>query len=163
MFRHLTIALFFLATAGMSSRAIAADSDPKFETHVRWILKQHCFHCHGEERHPEGGLDLRLVRFMKQGGDSGESISPGAPDESLLLQRIVDGEMPPDEGKLLTETEIDVIRNWIASAQHRSTRTRITRIGTSHHTRRISALVVPADHPAECSKRPKLRRGRQPH
>ena len=115
MFRHLTIALFFLATAGMSSRAIAADSDPKFETDVRWILKQHCFHCHGEEPHPEGGLDLRLVRFMKQGGDSGESISPGAPDESLLLQRIVDGEMPPDEGKLLSESEIDVIRNWISS------------------------------------------------
>lgn len=115
MFRHLTIALFVPATVWMSIHAVAADPEPKFESHVRLILKEHCFHCHGEEEHPEGGLDVRLVRFIKRGGDSGEAVVPGAPDESLLLQRIVDGEMPPDEGKLLSEKEIGLIRDWIAA------------------------------------------------
>jgi hypothetical protein len=119
MFRHLTFVLVALALAWISIPAVAADpeqnTEPKFESHVRLILKQHCFHCHGEEEHPEGGLDLRLVRFMKAGGDSGEAIVPGSPEESLLLQRVVDGEMPPDESKLMSAEEIAVLRDWIAA------------------------------------------------
>ncbi|QDV13478.1 Planctomycete cytochrome C [Rosistilla oblonga] len=89
-----------------------ADS-PQFETHVRAIFKKHCFHCHGEEEHPEGSLDLRLVRFMHSGGDSGPAIIPGAADESVLFQRMRDGEMPPDESKLCSEEELEIVRQWI--------------------------------------------------
>ncbi|QDV69806.1 Planctomycete cytochrome C [Rosistilla carotiformis] len=88
---------------------------PHFETHVRAIFKKHCFHCHGEEEHPEGSLDLRLVRFMHDGGDSGPSIVPGAAAESVLYQRMRDGEMPPDESKLCSEEELEIVRQWIDS------------------------------------------------
>ena len=32
-----------------------------FERAVRPIFKAMCFHCHGEDDHREGGLDLRLA------------------------------------------------------------------------------------------------------
>jgi len=86
---------------------------PTFERYVRPILKKHCFHCHGEEESPEGSLDLRLVRLMKAGGDTGTAIVEGHADESLLYQRLRQGEMPPDESKLLSKSEVATIRSWI--------------------------------------------------
>lgn len=112
MFRFSIIALS--VTAAIAS-ATAEDSQPRFETHVRAILKKHCFQCHGEEPELQGGLDVRLVRLMQSGGDSGAAFVAGNPNDSLLLQRLVDGEMPPDESKLLTEEEIATIREWIAA------------------------------------------------
>ena len=92
----------------------ASTQPPRFETHIRLILKTHCFQCHGEEEEVSGGLDLRLVRFMEKGGESGEAIVSGQPNESLLLQRIQDGEMPPDKGKQLSSVDTRLIRDWIA-------------------------------------------------
>jgi mono/diheme cytochrome c family protein len=112
MFRFSIIA-FSLTTAIVSTAADA--SPPRFETHVRSILKKHCFQCHGEEPELQGGLDVRLVRFMQTGGDSGAAVILGKPDESLLLQRLTAGEMPPDESKLLTDDEISIIRDWISA------------------------------------------------
>ncbi|MFO1065727.1 MAG: PSD1 and planctomycete cytochrome C domain-containing protein [Pirellulales bacterium] len=61
----------------------------------------------------KGGLDVRLVRTMQSGGDSGASIVPGRPEESLLLKRVLSDEMP--EGpKKLSVAEKDLLRRWIA-------------------------------------------------
>jgi hypothetical protein len=96
-------------------RVGAADSAaPTFEKDVRPILKQHCLLCHGEEENPKGKLDLRLKRFAERGGTSGAVLVPGKPDESLMLIRIQDGEMPPGEKKVPPE-QIAVIEKWIAS------------------------------------------------
>ena len=84
-----------------------------FETHVRSILKAHCWQCHGDEEKPEGGLDLRLVRFMNAGGESGSAISPGQPDASLLLKRVLADEMPPGKKKM-PAAEKAVLREWLA-------------------------------------------------
>ena len=85
-----------------------------FETDVRPILKAHCFHCHGEAGHKEGNLDLRLVRLMQQGGDSGTAIKLGHPQDSLVWQRVAANEMPPG-GKLLKDHEKEILRRWIES------------------------------------------------
>ena len=93
------------------------DNEPSsvhFERDVRPILKAHCFHCHGEEPELAGGLDLRLVHLMKMGGDSGTAIAPGQPAESLLVERIASGEMPPN-GKRLSELDQATIVRWIES------------------------------------------------
>src|SRR5262249_48988686 len=68
---------------------------PVFETDVRPIFKANCFHCHGEEDKIEGKLDLRLARLIVQGGENGPAIAAGASDQSLLVQKIAAGEMPP--------------------------------------------------------------------
>jgi len=85
-----------------------------FERHVRPILKAHCFHCHGELGETQGGLDLRLRRFLVSGGDSGPAIVPGKPDESYLVARIRSQEMPPGEAKM-PANELAIIERWIAA------------------------------------------------
>lgn len=91
---------------------LTAAEPPQYETDIRPILKAACFHCHGEEEEIEANLDLRLRRRIVAGGDSGPAIIVGDPKQSLLLQRIESGEMPP--GKLkLTADEVSLIRQWI--------------------------------------------------
>lgn len=85
-----------------------------FEAHVRPILKAHCLDCHGAEEDLKGKLDLRLVRLMRKGGESGAAIEPGKPESSLLLQRIKSGEMPPGQAKV-SAREIEVLEKWIAA------------------------------------------------
>ena len=84
-----------------------------FERNVRPILKAHCFMCHGEEPELKGGLDLRLVRLMQTGGESGAAIAAGDPEAALLWQRVTANEMPPGPKKL-TASEKDTLRQWIA-------------------------------------------------
>ena len=92
----------------------AADEPPVFEEHIRPILKAHCFDCHGATDELEGALDLRLVRLMQAGGDSGPALLPGDAAGSLLLERVRSGEMPPGEATVSAE-ELDVLARWIAA------------------------------------------------
>lgn len=101
------LVLFFAARLGR------ADEGPLFEKDVRPILKAHCWHCHGEEDHREGKLDARLARFLLTGGETGPALRPGDPEQSLLIQRIASGEMPPGKKKVSPQ-ELQVLRRWIA-------------------------------------------------
>jgi hypothetical protein len=83
-----------------------------FEDDVRPLLKVHCLDCHGATDEIEGGLDLRLVRLMQSGGDSGPALVPGDADASLLLQRVREGEMPPGEKKMSAAEQATITR-WI--------------------------------------------------
>ena len=94
-------------------QAKAQEESPiHFETQARGILKAHCFHCHGEAEQREAGLDLRLVHLMKTGGESGSAIVPGSASDSLLLQRIEAGEMPPG-GKTIPDAQKEILRRWL--------------------------------------------------
>lgn len=84
-----------------------------FERDVRPILKAACFHCHGEAGELNGGLDVRLVRLMVEGGHGGEAVVPGDAEASLLFQRVRDGEMPPDAGHGLDDDQVALIGRWI--------------------------------------------------
>ncbi len=102
--------------AWLAGATCAAARDVTFEQDVRPILKTHCFRCHGEDERMEGGLDLRLVRFMKQGGDSGPAIAQdGKPEQSLLFRRVQAGEMPPEGKQPLTPGQIKILEGWIAA------------------------------------------------
>jgi len=109
-----SLALAFSVCLSLAPVAFAdeAAKDLTYERDVRPIFKANCFHCHGEEGPPEAGLDLRLRRLIVAGGDSGPAIVPEKGEESLLLERIRSGEMPPGKKKLSAE-EIDVIAKWI--------------------------------------------------
>ena len=98
---------------GFHSPATGADAPLTFEEHVRPLLKARCFSCHGEGDEAEGALDVRLVRLISAGGDSGTAIVPGKRGESLLYTRMRDGEMPPEGTPGLTPSQIEVIGRWI--------------------------------------------------
>ncbi|HEX7450433.1 MAG TPA: PSD1 and planctomycete cytochrome C domain-containing protein [Pirellulales bacterium] len=97
-----------------SPPAHGADAAVTFERDVRPIFKTHCFQCHGEDGQRKGGLDLRLKRLTEQGGDSGPAIVSSKPDESLLIERLRSGEMPPIDKKPTAE-QLDTIVRWIAA------------------------------------------------
>ena len=87
---------------------------PLFEKDIRPILKTHCFHCHGEEAEDvKAGLDVRLVRYLKKGGESGPVIVPGDAAKSHLLKQLREGEMPKGKARL-PDREIALIETWIA-------------------------------------------------
>ncbi|NIP96619.1 MAG: DUF1549 domain-containing protein, partial [Akkermansiaceae bacterium] len=84
-----------------------------FEHDIRPILKEFCFDCHGAGEELEGELDLRLRRLMATGGEQGPAIVGGRPEESLLVKKLRDGEMPP-KGKKVPAEMVDRIARWIA-------------------------------------------------
>ncbi len=83
-----------------------------FEDDIRTILRTHCLDCHGAETEKEGNLDLRLVRFALQGGDSGPALVAHDPDASRIIQRVRAGEMPPGKGKV-SSAELAKLEEWI--------------------------------------------------
>jgi mono/diheme cytochrome c family protein len=106
------VALLVLLNAGAArSRETSAEA-PTFEATVRPILKAHCFQCHGEEAKLKGGLDLRWVRAMVAGGESGPAVESGRLDASLIWERVEADEMPPGDKKL-SAREKAALAAWI--------------------------------------------------
>lgn len=95
------------------------DTLPVTLSDVLPILWLRCTACHGQ-RHRESGLDLRSRDTMLAGGKSGPAIVLGRPEESLLIQRMRNGDMPPRRKivefcvKPPAESEIDLLAKWIA-------------------------------------------------
>lgn len=109
----LRIVLALLIVSVSAAAAVAVELT--YEADVRPILKAHCFQCHGEGDMVEGNLDLRLRRFVVKGGDSGPAIVPGEANESLLLQRVASGEMPPGDDKRLSAKEVEILSRWVSA------------------------------------------------
>lgn len=109
--REVHVLVLIVMGCGQVSSAIAQPLT--YEKDIRPIFRAHCFDCHGAAEELKGGLDLRLVRLLTKGGESGPAIVPGKGEESYLLDRLKDGEMPPGEGKVSAE-EIRTIERWIA-------------------------------------------------
>ncbi|MBM3995611.1 MAG: DUF1553 domain-containing protein [Planctomycetes bacterium] len=106
------ILVLALAIYLVSVSSAYAQQPIHFETHVRPILKAHCFECHGEGKKLKGGLDVRLQHLMLKGGESGPGFVVAKPGESLVLQRLRSQEMPPGKKKL-TKDEVAVLERWI--------------------------------------------------
>ena len=96
---------------------------PDYNFHVKPILSDKCFACHGpDEKQRKAGLrlDIREEAMAELTENSGrKAILPGEPAESILVARIRSvhpGEiMPPPESNLfLTEQEKEILEKWIA-------------------------------------------------
>ncbi|MDG2222440.1 MAG: DUF1553 domain-containing protein [Rubripirellula sp.] len=108
--------VFVLLCVDFGINVNAADRSPDFEADVAPLLIRHCVECHqGQE--PSGGLLLTTREGLHAGGDSGQVLDLQDLDGGLLLQRVIDGEMPPDKqgrSQKLSEEDIQRIREWIA-------------------------------------------------
>jgi len=113
---------FFLAAASLtfalSSYSIAQDSRGLglFHDYVEPLLKKNCYECHSHEsKKAKGGLVLDSRDAILTGGDLGPALTPGDPENSLLLEAVMyhngDLQMPP-EGKL-ADSDIEHLREWI--------------------------------------------------
>jgi hypothetical protein len=98
--------------SAIEAAAELTERETFFEKKVRPLLAQSCIKCHGSEKQ-EGGLRLDTLEFMKQGGDSGPAIAPGAVADSLIISaiRYEDFEMPPS-GQLPEESRA-ILETWV--------------------------------------------------
>lgn len=92
-----------------------------YNFHIRPILSDRCFACHGPDRgKQEANLALHTLDGLLADSEDGTAkiVVPGDPDASLLYQRIIATDhaqlMPPKESNLsLTPYEIALLRQWI--------------------------------------------------
>jgi hypothetical protein len=87
-----------------------------FEGKVRPLLVKHCYQCHSTQAEKvKGGLLLDSREGWMAGGDSGEAIEPGKPNDSLVIEsvRYADEglQMPPKYQ--LSEGEVAVLESWV--------------------------------------------------
>ena len=91
-----------------------------FNQHIRPILAQNCYLCHGPDSSSrQAELRLDEKEFATEKLPSGaRAIIPGSPNRSALIKRIqskdADFKMPPPEMKKnLSKTEIAMLERWI--------------------------------------------------
>lgn len=117
--KRVVVVIALMLASGAS--VISAKDEPEqdrgiefFEAKIRPVLIKHCYECHAADaKSIRGGLLLDTRAGTLTGGDSGSSIVPGKPEESLLLDslRFESFEMPP-AGKLAPEIIAD-FETWI--------------------------------------------------
>ena len=98
-------------TATEAPATNSAASGVSFVTDIKPILDARCIKCHGVEQTKEG-LDLQTYENIFAGSRNGSVIEPGNATDSLLVQLIVEGEMP-NRGQPVTPEELQLIIEWI--------------------------------------------------
>ncbi|MCL4785510.1 MAG: DUF1553 domain-containing protein [Verrucomicrobia bacterium] len=102
---------FAVLAASLASLHAATD----FDRDIKPIFSEHCYSCHGPEKH-KGGLRLDKKADALKGSDSGAVIVPNKSTDSLLFKNVSganpDSIMPP-KGEPLTAAQVALIKAWI--------------------------------------------------
>ena len=108
MYYRLIAFLLLLICSGV----VPADEGADYEQNILPLFREHCFECHsGTER--EGGLNLEEEIVV--GGISGAVVVPGHAEQSLLLELVRSGEMPPGEDSRLPDEQVAQLEQWISA------------------------------------------------
>jgi mono/diheme cytochrome c family protein len=86
-----------------------------FEKHVRPVLAEKCWSCHGPQKQ-RGGLRLDSREGLLKGGDSGPVVVAGQPEKSPLIrmvQRKGDVKMPPKDADRLSDAQVEALAAWL--------------------------------------------------
>jgi hypothetical protein len=82
------------------------------------VLESRCVRCHNASVH-KGGLALDRRDALEDGGETGPAVEPGAPAESLLLEKVSGPKPSMPKGETpLSDAEVDAIRQWITAGAH---------------------------------------------
>lgn len=82
-----------------------------FTDEIAPLIRERCIACH-TPREPGGGHVLTSYAGFFAEGTHGPAVVPGDV-ASLLCEVVADGSMPQD-GEPLSETEVDLLRRWVA-------------------------------------------------
>ena len=102
-----------LGAGAVSAQTASISGEAFYESSVRPILRANCFACHSD-RNVNSGLSVESREMLLKGGNRGEVVKAGKPEESLLVEALKytgDLKMPP--GKKLDEEKIAVIEKWV--------------------------------------------------
>jgi hypothetical protein len=119
MQHSLPLALYLIISSIATAAELPLPSKISFNRDIRPIMSDTCFHCHGfDPKTREAGLrlDQREAAISKtEEGTIG--IIPGKPEESSIIQRIMDNDdpMPPEKAhKPLTDRQKALFKQWVA-------------------------------------------------
>lgn len=94
------------------------DPNGEYATKIQPILNANCVKCHGPQER-KANLRMDTYAHLMDGGASGDIISPGHPERSILVHRITlplgDPKLMPKKGERLTEDEIATLTAWVAA------------------------------------------------
>ncbi len=103
------IVLLALAAAAETPKTVT------YEDHVKPILREHCFKCHGDDEQ-KSGLNMQSYANLLKGGSGGAVVETGRPGGSVLYQALAhEGDaapMPPKSPKI-ADAQVAIIRAWI--------------------------------------------------
>ena len=100
---------------GLATGATAADATLSYNEHIRPILVENCFSCHGADS-ASRQADLRLDR--REDAIEHGAIVPGNPDSTAILDRVYsdDPEVvmpPPETKKTLSAEQKEMLVRWV--------------------------------------------------
>ena len=104
------VAVFAIAHSGPTGAA-PSHTDIGYAIDVRPILESRCAKCHMGEFVSEG-LDMGTYESLISGSQNGPVIVPGSASDSLIIQKLLAGEMPK-RGPKLTPVQIQILTDWI--------------------------------------------------
>lgn len=96
----------------LASTATAVAAEAELPQQAQAILKKCCERCHGVGSTNEGGINfiLDVPTLLAK-----KVIVAREPGQSMLLKKIVRGEMPPEgEEPRVTKVEVAILERWIA-------------------------------------------------
>lgn len=123
------------APASLPTASAAGDDKLVFQHVILPILDNKCNSCHNEDK-SKGDLRMDTYELMMKGGENGDNIIAGKPDDSLSIQRVMlpaddDEHMPPDGKPQLTKEELALFKWWIQAG--------------ASATQKLKDAAIPAD------------------
>ncbi|MGK0236657.1 MAG: hypothetical protein ACI92G_000112 [Candidatus Pelagisphaera sp.] len=101
---------------GLGVMALSPSYAVDFDKQILPILEEKCYRCHGDEK-VKGELRLDSPEAILAGGEYGEILIPGDPNESSLYVLTTypkdDADYMPQKGKGLTVREQKLLKQWI--------------------------------------------------
>jgi mono/diheme cytochrome c family protein len=88
-----------------------------FTRDVGPLFQRNCVRCHGRDGISSNELDLRTYKSVMRGGNIGDDVVPGKPDQSVIVH-FIEGRRGPEHrmplhSRPLTKAEVAQIRAWI--------------------------------------------------
>lgn len=90
---------------------VSAHENVSFKNEIQPILEQRCIKCHGGD-FPTEGLNMDSYETLMSGSQNGPVIIPGDSSNSLLFEKVKNGQMPK-RGSDLSAEQIELIQQWI--------------------------------------------------
>ena len=120
------------------------DSSVSYHAQIVPILKRSCQGCH-HPGDPNGDLIVTTYADLTRGGMAGESIIPGKPDDSLLIE-LISGDEPamPQNQEPLSAEEVEMFRSWILEGAHDDTPAEVDDMGEGEYPTYTVPPVVTA-------------------
>ena len=86
-----------------------------FARDIAPILIANCNGCHYAATRVSGGLQFNMFSQIVKGGDTGPIVSPGKPDESLIVRKLrgMEGARMPMGRPALPDSQIQLVATWI--------------------------------------------------